>query len=44
MWLRVRVERGEIVVTEVDREATDTVRRRIEEKMDRLRARDWRGT
>jgi len=43
-WLRVRVESGEIVSMEVDQEETDTVRRRIQEKMDKLRARDRRAT
>lgn len=41
-WLRVRVEDGEIVVIEVDQEETDMVRRRLQEKMDKLRARDRR--
>lgn len=41
-WLRVQVESGEIVAIEVDQEETDTVRRRIQEKMDKLRARGRR--
>lgn len=43
-WLRVRVESGEIVFVEVDQEETDTTRRRLQEKMDKLRARDRRAT
>lgn len=41
-WLRVRVESGEIVAMEVDQEETDMVHQRIQEKMDRLRARGRR--
>jgi len=43
-WLRVRVESGEIVFVEVDQEETDATRRRLQEKMDKLRARDRRAT
>ena len=43
-WLRVEVESGEIVAMEVDQEETDAVRRRIQEKMDKLRARGRRAT
>ena len=43
-WLRVRVERGRVVSMEVDQEETDLTRRRIEGKMDRLRARGRRPT
>ena len=38
-WLRVQIESGAIVAMEVDQEETDAVHRRIQEKMDRLRAR-----
>ena len=38
-WLRVRVEDGKIASIEVDPGETDEVRRRIQEKMDRLRTR-----
>lgn len=40
--LRVQIESGEIVAMEVDQEEMDTVRRRIQEKMDKLRARGRR--
>ena len=43
-WLRVRVESGKIVAMEVDEEETDMMRRRLQEKMDKLRARDRRTT
>jgi len=37
-WLRVRFEGGELVVeAEVDREETERSRRRIEDKLERLR-------
>ncbi len=36
-WLRVLIEDGKIVSMEVDAGETDEVRRRIQEKMDRLR-------
>lgn len=42
-WLRVRVEGGEIVVIDLDQEETDAVRKRIEEKLERLRVRSQRG-
>jgi len=42
-WLRVQVESGSVVVMEVDQEATETARRRIQEKVEKLRARG-RGT
>ena len=38
-WLRVRVEGAKIVSIEVDPGETDEVRRRIQEKMDKLRTR-----
>ena len=38
-WLRVQVESGSVVAMEVDQEETDAVCRRIQEKMDKLRAR-----
>ena len=38
-WLRVQVEGGRIVAIEGDQEETDAVHRRIQEKMDKLRAR-----
>ena len=38
-WLRVQVESGEVVSVEVDQEKTDGTRRRVQEKMDKLRAR-----
>ena len=38
-WLRVQVAGGQIVSLEVDQEETDIVRRRIQEKMDKLRQR-----
>lgn len=38
-WLRVQVAGDEIISLEVDREETETVRRRVQEKMDRLRQR-----
>ena len=38
-WLRVQIEGGEIVSLEVDQEETEIVRRRIQEKMDKLRRR-----
>ena len=41
-WLTVVVERGEIASMEVDQDETDAVRRRIQDKMDRLRARGRR--
>ena len=41
-WLRVHVESGSVVAMEVDQEETDAVRRRIQEKMDRLRAKGRR--
>ena len=43
-WLRVRVESGEIVFVEVDQGETDATRRRLQEKMDKLRARNRRVT
>ena len=43
-WLRVRVESGEIVFVEVDQEETGATRRRLQEEMDKLRARDRRVT
>ena len=43
-WLRVQVESGSVVAMEVDQEETDEVRRRIQEKMDKLRARGRRAT
>ena len=43
-WLRVQVKSGEIVFIEVDQEETDTTRKRLQEKMDKLRARDRRAT
>lgn len=43
-WLRVRVESGKIVAMEVYKEETDMMRRRLQEKMDKLRARDRRTT
>ena len=43
-WLRVQVEGDEMVSVEVDQEETDTVHRRLQEKMDKLRARDRRAT
>lgn len=42
--LRVQIENGEILSLEVDQEETDTVRRRIQEKIDKLRARDRGAT
>ena len=41
-WLRVRVESGKIVSMELDQEETDAVRRRIQKKVDRLRAKGRR--
>ena len=38
-WLRVRVEGAKIVSIEVDPGETDEARRRIQEKMDKLRTR-----
>ena len=43
-WLRVLIESGRIVAMEVDQEETDTARRRIQEKMAKLRARGRRPT
>lgn len=42
-WLRVRVESGKIVSIVVDQEETDTVRRRIQDKLDKLRSRERRS-
>ena len=42
-WLRVRVENGEIVSMEVNQEETNMVHRRIQAKMDKLRARGRRA-
>ena len=42
-WLRVRVESGEIVSMDVDKEETNVVHRRIQAKMDKLRARGRRA-
>ena len=39
IWLRIRVEDGEIVALDVDQDETDAVRRRVDEKMGQLRAR-----
>jgi hypothetical protein len=38
-WLRVRFEAGELVEAEVDQDQTEQTRRRIEEKLERLRRR-----
>ena len=43
-WLRVRVEGSEIVTVEVDAEETEAVRKRIQNKMNRLRARGRRAS
>ena len=43
-WLRVEVEGGEIVSIEVDQEEAETVRRRIQDKMDKLRERGRRAS
>ena len=43
-WLRVRVESGEIVFAEVGQGETDATRRRLQEKMGKLRARNRRVT
>ena len=43
-WLRVRVEDGQIVAMEMDQEEMGIVHRRIQEKMQKLRARGRRGT
>lgn len=42
--LRVLVEGGEILPMQTDQEERDTVRRRIQKTMDRLRARGRRAT
>jgi len=39
-WLRVRIADGKIVSMEIDREETDAVRGRIQQKMEKLRARE----
>lgn len=43
-WLKVQIEGGEIVTVEVDEEGTCNTRRRIQQKMERLRARGRKTT
>lgn len=39
IWLRVQLAGGEIMSLQVDQEETEAVRRRVQEKMDRLHRR-----
>ena len=41
-WLRVEISGSQIVSIEVDPEETESVRRRVQQKMDQLRARGRR--
>ena len=38
-WLKVQIESGEITSVEINNQETDLVRKRIQSKMERLRAR-----
>lgn len=43
-WLRVQIDGGEIAALELDQDETDVTRRRVQDKMDRLRARGRRAS